>query len=128
VVDPSWSPRSAEFDAVVVVDVLYLLGIERATALLAAAAAAVRPGGVVVVKEMAADPRWKHRWNLVQEQIAVRLVGITEGVVVEIVPEAALRAAMAAGGLDVDRRELHRGYPHPHLALVGSRPWESGPR
>lgn len=110
------------FDAVTIVDVLYLLAPADQHGLLRAAAARLAPGGVVVVKEMAPAPRWKAAWNLAQETLAVRLLGITEGEELAFVPPADLAATLEAEGLAVRHRPVHRGYPHPHHLVVGRRP------
>ena len=110
------------WDAVAIVDVLYLLAADDQKVLLAACAAALAPGGALVVKEMAPVPRWKAVWNAAQETAAVRVLGITEGRELTFLPPAELGAAMAAGGLALEARPLHRGYPHPHYLLVGRRP------
>lgn len=110
------------WDAIAIVDVLYLLGARQQVGLLGACSAALAPGGVLVVKEMAPAPRWKAAWNEAQETVAVRIVGITAGSELRFLPPADLAAAMAATGLDVRDRPLHRGYPHPHHLLVGRRP------
>jgi 2-polyprenyl-3-methyl-5-hydroxy-6-metoxy-1,4-benzoquinol methylase len=54
------------WDAVTVVDVLYLLGPDRALDLVGRAAAALAPGGVLAVKEIDVRPRWKYELARVQ--------------------------------------------------------------
>jgi len=108
--------------AIAIVDVLYLLGAAEQVSLLRACSSALAPGGVLVVKEMAPAPRWKAIWNAAQETAAVRILGITEGSELTFLPPSELAAAMAAAGLAVRDRPLHRGYPHPHHLLVGRKP------
>jgi 2-polyprenyl-3-methyl-5-hydroxy-6-metoxy-1,4-benzoquinol methylase len=107
---------------IAIVDVLYLLGAADQGALLRSCAERLSPGGTLVVKEMAPVPRWKARWNAVQETAAVKILGITEGEQLTFLPPAELSAAMADGGLTVRDRPVHRGYPHPHHLLVGQKP------
>jgi len=107
---------------IAIVDVLYLLSVDDQAALLRSCAAGLGPGGVLVVKEMALVPRWKARWNTLQETAAVKILGITEGNELTFLPPAHLAAAMAEGGLTVRDRPIHRGYPHPHHLLVGHKP------
>jgi 2-polyprenyl-3-methyl-5-hydroxy-6-metoxy-1,4-benzoquinol methylase len=108
------------WDAIVIVDVLYLLTDDQQRRLLRDCAAALGPGGVLVVKEMSPSPRWKSAWNRVQETLAVRLLHITEGEggFTFLAPEE-LAARMTDDGLVVSHRPLHKGYPHPHHLLVG---------
>lgn len=121
-VEPDWRPSAdVHFDAVVILDVLYLLGIPGALDLTRAAARAVRPGGRLLVKEMDTELRWKARFCAAQEFAATRLTHVTEGSTVELVPLAALRAAMEDEGLQVGVRRLDRHLPWPHSLLVGTR-------
>lgn len=110
------------WDGIAIVDVLYLLSADDQRTLLRSCAEALAPGGVLAVKEMALVPRWKARWNVLQETAAVKLLGITEGEELTFLAPAEMAAAMAAGGLAVRDRPVHRGYPHPHHLLVGRRP------
>jgi 2-polyprenyl-3-methyl-5-hydroxy-6-metoxy-1,4-benzoquinol methylase len=105
-----------------IVDVLYLLAAEDQESLLRSCAEALEPGGVLAVKEMALAPRWKARWNVLQETAAVKLLGITEGEELTFLAPADMARAMAEGGLTVTDRPIHRGYPHPHHLLVGHKP------
>lgn len=109
------------WDAIAIVDVLYLLTGADQVGLLGSCAAALAPGGVLVVKEMAPVPRWKASWNRVQETAAVRILGITQGSELTFLPPAEVAAAMVAAGLTVHDRPLHRHYPHPHHLVVGRR-------
>ena len=118
-VDADWLP-DAPWDAIVEVDMLYLLGRARASAWVGAAAAALAPDGELVVKELDVVPAWKARWSRFQEVVATRVLRITEGEELELVPSAAVRAAMLDAGLAVDTRRLDRGRLHPHYVAVGA--------
>jgi 2-polyprenyl-3-methyl-5-hydroxy-6-metoxy-1,4-benzoquinol methylase len=107
---------------IAIVDVLYLLAADDQRSLLRSCGEALAPGGVLAVKEMALVPRWKARWNTLQETAAVKVLGITEGEELTFLSPADMAAAMAAGGLTVRDRPIHRGYPHPHHLLVGHKP------
>ena len=107
---------------VAIVDVLYLLAADDQLALLRSCAALLSPGGTLAVKEMALEPRWKATWNRVQETASVKLLGITEGEELTFLAPAEMAGAMRVGGLTVRDRPIHRGYPHPHHLLVGTKP------
>jgi 2-polyprenyl-3-methyl-5-hydroxy-6-metoxy-1,4-benzoquinol methylase len=109
------------YAAIVIVDVLYLLPAEAQQDLLKRATAAVQPGGSLLVKEMAARPRWKFAWNRMQETAAVRLLKITRGAGLHFVTADAYRRWMIESGLTVFDHPLHRGYLHPHHLLEGKR-------
>ena len=121
VVAAGWEPEPGSADTVVVVDVLYLLGRPGALALLDAAWRAVRPGGVLVVKETEDRPRAKAALVRVQEWISVRVLRLTEGESVAPVPVTDLAAHLRRGGVRVEVRRLDRGHLHPHALLVARR-------
>jgi len=118
-VAPSTAVPAGPWTAVTIVDVLYLLGPEAQRELLADCAAQLAPDGVLVVKEMGLEPGWKFRWNLLQETMSVRVLGITHGRELTFLPPAQLAAAMRDAGLQVSSRPIDRGRPHPHHLLVG---------
>lgn len=110
------------WDAIAIVDVLYLLPEAGQRALLMAAAAKLRPGGRLVVKEMATAPRWKARWNSLQETLSVRVLRITEGGAMTFVDPSVMAGWLRAAGLAVEVRRLDAGRLHPHALLVATRP------
>jgi 2-polyprenyl-3-methyl-5-hydroxy-6-metoxy-1,4-benzoquinol methylase len=109
------------WDAVVLVDVLYLLDEAGQRALLESCAAVLADGGVLVVKDMSTRPRWKAWVNRVQETVSVRLLRITAGSThfAFVEPDERARWLQAAGLVDVRARRLDRGRAHPHHVLVG---------
>jgi len=74
----SGTVAAGPWDAIAIVDMLYLLPEPAQHDLLIAAAAELAPGGVLLVKEMSTTPRWKARWNTVQETVSVSVLGITD--------------------------------------------------
>lgn len=107
------------WDAITVVDVLYLLGHDAAVDLVRTAAAALAPGGVLLVKEISMAPRWKHQLAKAQELLATRVLRITEGSGVDFLPPERIAAAMQDAGLTVDQVPLHQGHLHPHHLVIG---------
>jgi 2-polyprenyl-3-methyl-5-hydroxy-6-metoxy-1,4-benzoquinol methylase len=107
------------WDAIVIVDVLYLLDADAQRALLTTCRALLAPGGTLVVKEMGTTPRWKARWNLFQETLSVRVLRITEGASLTFVPPQVMAGWLRDAGLEVESRRLDRGRLHPHHVLVG---------
>ncbi len=59
------------FDGALAMDVLHHLEPYAQVALLAALARLVRPGGLVLVKDIAATPRWQHAFNSFHDRLAV---------------------------------------------------------
>ena len=115
------------WDAVCIVDVLYLIDRHGEHQLLTTAAEHLAPGGVLVVKEMATTPRWKFRWMALQERLSVQVLQITAGHDLTFVPPDELAAWMRQAGLtDVAHRPLHRGYLHPHHLVTARKPAAPG--
>jgi len=123
-VGDSGSVPDGPWDAVVLVDVLYLLDEAGQRALLNSCAAVLAPGGLLVVKDMATRPRWKARWNAAQEALSVRVLEITAGSreFAFVDPDERARWLVAAGLRNVRARRLDRGRVHPHHLLVGRAP------
>jgi len=136
---PSGSIAPGPWDAIVVVDMLYLLPAAQQRRLLTEAAAELAPGGRLVIKEMGRTPRWKAAWNTTQETLAVSVLGITERASApggpspatgrrrtlarfEFVAPEVMAGWLTDTGLDTWSRRLDRGRIHPHHLLVGRRP------
>jgi SAM-dependent methyltransferase len=106
-------PIAGIFDAVVIVDVLYLI---------AEACAALKPGGCVVVKETAFTPSWKFRITELQEDVMVRVLRVTKGKRGSFEPPERIAGWMRQAGLEVTETPLARGHVHPHHLIVGTMP------
>jgi 2-polyprenyl-3-methyl-5-hydroxy-6-metoxy-1,4-benzoquinol methylase len=109
-------------DLVSLIDVLYLVPYEAQERLLRTAAACLRPGGRLLVKEMRERPRWKAGWNRAQELIAVRLLHLSHGRRFYFRPQAEWQALLGGLGLAVQTSPLDEGYLHPHVLFVAARP------
>ena len=111
-----------EWDAIVIVDVLYLLGRSTAFAVLDAATQALAPGGVLVIKEIDTQPRWKYLLAAGQELVSTKVLRITEGSRVEFLEPAAIDERLRANGLSVEHHPCHRGRMHPHHLILARKP------
>lgn len=110
------------WDAVCIVDVLYLIGRAGQRRTVETAAANLASGGVLVIKEMDASPLWKFRLMAIQEWLSVRVLRITEGHDLTFVPPEEVAQWMTEAGLATERRRLDRRSVHPHHLLVGRIP------
>lgn len=110
------------FEAVALVDVLYLEPPAAQRRLLDAACRRVAPGGRVLVKTMHARSRLRSGLAHAQELVAVHVLRYTKGETVQAPAPEAFRAALEAHGLTVTETPIDRGYPHPHLLIVGEKP------
>lgn len=120
--DGGWRPQPDEsWDAIVIVDMLYLLGSVAAFELLATAAAALCPGGRLVIKEIDFRPRWKYQLAVLQERMATRVARVTQGEMVDFLAPSGVARVLQDAGLTVKQRSIHRGYPHPHVVLTAVR-------
>jgi 2-polyprenyl-3-methyl-5-hydroxy-6-metoxy-1,4-benzoquinol methylase len=109
------------WDAVLFVDVLYLMDPADQEALLRRAARKLAPGGALFVKEVGNRPRGKALWNRMQETMAVRVFGITAGRRLRFLSPERHAGWLEEEGLEVERARLDRGYAHPHHLLVARR-------
>ena len=108
-------------DAIVIYDVLHHLPDADAT--LAAAAGALRPGGVLVVKENDVTPAWKHAVSLGVERVAVGS-GLTRSAPVRFRAREAWVRALEATGLTVTHAThltAREGFFVPHSLFVAVR-------
>lgn len=106
------------YAAVLVCDAIHHLPPDRHAGLAADMAAAVAPGGVVVVKDLDVAPRWKHEWNRVHD----RLVAGPDPITCRGVDEMA--GLLEGAGLVVERAERteRRWEPYAHYVVRARRP------
>lgn len=115
--------RPGGWDAIVVVDVLYLLSPTARHDLIAQCVGALVPGGVLVVKEVDTSPWFKAKVAQLQEFLATRVLRIT-ATHHDLHFRSAddVRAALDDAGLTTTASRLDRGYFHPHCVVVGTKP------
>jgi len=112
-----------DFDAVAVLDVLYLVPRAQWAAFLAGLLARLRPGGLLLLKDVEPRPRWKFYRCLAQETVSVRLLGITQGGVFAFAERAEMEELLrGAGFAQVRARGLGGGYLTPHVLYEATRP------
>jgi 2-polyprenyl-6-hydroxyphenyl methylase/3-demethylubiquinone-9 3-methyltransferase len=111
-----------DFDAVAAVDVLYLVPRPEWDGFLAALRDRLRPGGLLLLKDVEPRPRWKFYRCLAQETASVRLLGITRGGAFAFAGRAEMEAVLRAAGFeDVQATGLGRGYLTPHVLYEARR-------
>jgi len=115
------------WDAIVIVDVLYLLDRTAEFALLDACVERLAPGGVLVVKETDVAPRWKHWVAGAQEVVATKILRITAGSSLSFTPIAQIAEHLRTLDLDVTTRRVDKGYLYPHALVVARRALRSEP-
>jgi 2-polyprenyl-3-methyl-5-hydroxy-6-metoxy-1,4-benzoquinol methylase len=125
-VDFSTAPLAAvpeaAFDAVSIFDVLYTVRREVWGAILGGCHRALRPGGLMIVKEVVDRPRWKYWAIMAQEALSVTLFGITQGDRPHFEAAASYRRAMADAGFGlVEERPLPSATWISHYLFIGRR-------
>ncbi len=108
-------------DTVTIVDVLYLLPLEAQEEVLRKCHAALPPGGLLAIKEMDTRPRWKYLWNIVQETLAVKIIGFTLGGRFHFQSCQAMTDLLSLLGFDVEVVPLDKGYAYPHILYLARK-------
>jgi len=112
----------AAFDAVSIFDVLYAVRREVWGDILSGCYRALRPGGLLLVKEVIDRPRWKYRAILAQEALSVTVFGITRGDRPHFEPAATYRKAIVDAGFGmVEERPLPSPMWISHYLFVGCK-------
>lgn len=108
-------------DVVTCLDVLHYQPVPEQDALIARLAAALRPGGKLLVRDGASDGGWRSAITALSERMMVAL-GRHRGDGVYFRPRAATQAAMERCGLVVDAVDCAAGTPFANVLFVGTRP------
>jgi len=104
------------FDAVAVLDVLYLVPWPAWPAFLGDLRERLRPGGRLLLKEVEPRPRWKFYRCVAQEAVSVRLLGITHGSAFAFADRLEMEARLRDAGFGgVQATGLGQGYLTPHV-------------
>ncbi len=111
------------FAAVSIVDVLYTVRREVWGEILAGCSRVLRPGGLLIVKEVVDRPRWKYWAIMAQESLSVRVFGITKGERPHFEAPGVYRRAIVAAGLRVvAERPLKSASWISHHLFVAEKP------
>ncbi len=121
-VQPLESEPERDWDAIAILDVLYLVPREKHRAMLEACVERLKPGGLLLLKEVGTEPRWKHAKAWLQEVAMVRLLGRTHGQAIEFLPADQMAGLLRELGLRVEVRDVSAGYTTPHVLFLGRKP------
>lgn len=114
-----WDALPAQkYDCITFVDVLYLMDAKTKQLAITNAFRALKPGGLLLLKEMDTRPRWKFAWNVFEETLAVKMFGLTRGEQIEFV-SASQQAQMLSemGMTHIEIMPMDQGYLHPHVLI-----------
>ena len=108
------------YDGVLVCDALHHFPADRHADVAQAVANALRPGGVLVVKDLDSAPAWKYHWNRIHD----RIVAGPEPIWCR--PPAAMAAMIESAGMVVDRADRidHKFTPYAHYLSRAHEPLE----
>jgi 2-polyprenyl-3-methyl-5-hydroxy-6-metoxy-1,4-benzoquinol methylase len=113
--DVRWLDAHGEFDAAASVDLMHHVPAADRRLVAQALARAVRPGGRLLVKDVAPRPRWKHAVNRVHDRLV-------SGEATTAVDPAELAQLFADAGFRVEAvRRVGRLSPYPHIILRAQR-------
>ena len=111
------------FDAVAILDVLYLLPPADKEDVVRRCFELLRPGGVFILKTNDTAPRWKYRITILQEQAMTGLRLTMGGHGLHFYSQDQNTALLHAADFVVERIvELNSWLPYPHVAFVARRP------
>jgi len=105
------------FDAITILDVLYLLPLEEKRRLLARARALLAPGGVLVLKTNDTTPRWSYLLTRAQERLMTG-VGLTLGDGLHFLSAGEHLELLRATGFEARVAPLPGWSLHPHRLFV----------
>ena len=115
------------FDAVSLIDVLYLVPKQAWTSFLGRCFEKLRPGGTIVLKEIGTRPRWKFERLRLQEYMSTRVLRITKGESMYFESGEELKRRLENLGFEaVAVEKLDRGFASPHVIVTGRRPLPAG--
>lgn len=120
---PLGSLPESGFDAVSLIDVLYLVPESSWASFLGTCLEKLRPGGIFVLKEIGTEPWWKFERLKLQEFMSTKILRITKGDTMHFESGEELRRRLLSLGFEeVTLQALDAGYTSPHLLLTGRRP------
>jgi len=105
-------------DVFSLIDVLYLIPPDRQKIILKKCHSALNKGGIIIIKEMDTKPAWKYLWNLVQETVAVKIIGLTLGGKFYFRSREEYLKILTGLGFKVSPVRLDKGYWYPHIIYV----------
>lgn len=113
--------ESGAFDAITIVDVLYLLPEPKQRAIMADCHRLLVDSGILVLKTQDTRPRWRYAWTFMQEKVAVGS-GVTFGEKkLHFMPAAKARQMLEETGFQVEYHRLPSRIFYPNVVFVGRK-------
>jgi cyclopropane fatty-acyl-phospholipid synthase-like methyltransferase len=109
-------------DVISIIDVLYLVPLDKWDSILKKCYECLRPGGKLLLKEMDRSITWKFTLLYCEETLAVRVLGLTLGNKVFTFPDNnEIRGRLERAGFEVQEVGLDRGHFVPHRLWIGDK-------
>lgn len=108
-------------DIITIIDVLYLIPPDAKESILRKCHGALPAGGLLAVKDVDTRPRWKYVWNMIQETLAVKIIGFTLGSRFHFTSREDFTALLNRVGFDVEVVPQHKGYWYPHILYLARK-------
>ncbi len=108
-----------EFDAITILDVLYLLPVAEKLAVLRACRERIAPGGTLVLKANDTRPAWKYHVARLQEQLMTGL-GLTMGHGLHFLSREQNAAILELAGFQPRTVVIPTWLPYPHVMFVSA--------
>src|SRR5215210_4809896 len=110
-----------DFDAITILDVLYLLPDDEKVAVLRRCRELLAPTGMLLLKTNDTRPRWKYAIVRAEEELMVRVLGLTFGSQIHFrgIPE--YTALLRSAGFEPRVLKIDGGRPAPHRLYICRR-------
>jgi len=113
--------RPEPSDTVLLIDLLHYFQVPEQDAILDRAAAAVRPGGVLLVREADTERGWRSWMTLFEERLFTAL-RFNRGERVRFQPARAIAERIRGAGLETEIRPAWGKTPFSNVLVIGRRP------
>jgi 2-polyprenyl-3-methyl-5-hydroxy-6-metoxy-1,4-benzoquinol methylase len=110
-------PENSRFDAITIVDVLYLLPEVEQRKILKDCHHLLAESGVLILKTQDTRPRWRYWWTCAQESVMVG-VGMTHGSGLHFLPAEKSRRMLEEVGFTVTLHKLPSRIFYPNIVFI----------
>jgi len=110
--------KDKPFDAITIVDVLYLLPEMKQKEILDTCYRLLADSGILVLKAQDTKPRWRYLWMRIQESVMVGM-GLTHGKGLHFMPVARTRQLLEEAGFQAECHRLPSRIFYPNVVFIG---------